>query len=674
MPWGITRPAWAGLKGDVNDCTGRANRIGGEGDCFAQSAIRTNEGQRGVDGSGQVLQDGQAHDAGSAPELTRFRGPLDVLHDVFGYQAFRPGQREIIDLLCEGTSTLAVMPTGAGKSLCYQIPAILSAHATVVISPLVALIDDQAAALRANGVNVAAIHSGRPREHNVEEWRDFAAGRSKLLYLSPERLMTPRMLAAMRKIAPALFVIDEAHCISKWGPSFRPEYEQLAELGTHFPQATIAAFTATADSATRADIAAKLFNGQGRTIVHGFDRPNLSLAVQPKTNWRKQLTEFLAGKEGQSGIVYCLSRRLTEEVADYLCGEGVKAIAYHAGQPSDQRRFNQDRFMSEDGVVMVATIAFGMGIDKPDIRFVCHLNLPGSMEAYYQEIGRAGRDGAPAETLMLYGLDDIRMQRQFIENDGEDGEHKLREHKRLDALLAYCEASGCRRQALLAYFDDTTEPCGNCDNCLDPPKVIDGTGEARALFQAIAATGQFFGASHIIDILRGAETQKIAERGHDKLDVFGLGKARPKDFWQGFIRQAVAGGYLVINIQRYGCLELTPRSDQVIEGKESFAIREEVLMPRAKSKRGEKRAARVEAAASDLSARDQELLADLKALRLDLARERGVPAYVVFPDATLIELATARPMSEAQMGEVNGVGPKKLKEYADAFLKVIAAA
>ncbi|MDJ0931877.1 MAG: DNA helicase RecQ [Breoghania sp.] len=607
-----------------------------------------------------------------APE--RFRGPLDVLHDVFGYQAFRPGQREIIGLLTGGTSALAVMPTGAGKSLCYQIPAILSERRTVVVSPLVALIDDQAAALRANGVNVAAIHSGRAREANVEEWRDFAAGRSKLLYLSPERLMTPRMLAAMKRIDPGLFVIDEAHCISKWGPSFRPEYEQLAELGQHFPNATIAAFTATADSATRADIADKLFHGNGRTIVHGFDRPNLQLAVQPKTNWRRQLMEFLGGKEGQSGIVYCLSRRLTEEVADYLCEQGIKVIAYHAGQPADQRREGQDRFMSEDGVVMVATIAFGMGIDKPDIRFVCHLNLPGSMEAYYQEIGRAGRDGAPAETLMLYGLDDIRMQRQFIENDGENDEHKLREHKRLDALLAYCEASGCRRQALLAYFDDASEPCGNCDNCLHPPKVVDGTGEARALFEAIASTGQFFGASHIIDILRGAETQKIAERGHDKLDVFGIGKARPKDFWQGFIRQAVAGGHLVINIQRYGCLELTPSADAMMVGQETFSIREEALMPCAKSKREEKRAARVQAAANELSERDQSLLKELKALRLDLARERGVPAYVVFPDATLIELARVRPTSEAQMGEVNGVGPKKLAEYAEPFLKVIAAA
>ena len=626
-----------------------------------------------MDGNGELRQAGATHatDAADAPQ--RFRGPLDVLHDVFGYQAFRPGQAEIIDLLCDGTSTLAVMPTGAGKSLCYQIPAILADRPTVIVSPLVALIDDQAAALRANGVNVAAIHSGRPREHNVEEWRDFAAGRSKLLYLSPERLMTPRMLSAMARIGPGLFVIDEAHCISKWGPSFRPEYEQLASLSRHFPDATIAAFTATADSATRVDIADKLFHGQGRTIVHGFDRPNLRLAVQPKANWRRQLMEFLNGKEGLSGIVYCLSRRMTEEVAAYLGEEGVKAIAYHAGQPADQRRESQDRFMSEDGVVMVATIAFGMGIDKPDIRFVCHLNLPGSMEAYYQEIGRAGRDGQPAETLMLYGLDDIRMQRQFIENDGEDGEHKLREHKRLDALLAYCEASSCRRQALLAYFDDTTGPCGNCDNCLNPPKVIDGTGEARALFEAIAATGQFFGAAHIIDILRGAETQKISERGHDKLDVFGIGKARPKDFWQGFIRQAVSGGYLVINIQKYGCLELTPRADAVMTGTETFSIREEALMPRSKSARGEKRAARVQAAAGDLSERDQRLLADLKALRLELARERGVPAYVVFPDATLIELAKARPTSEAQMGEVNGVGPKKLAEYAEPFLKVIAA-
>ncbi|MDH3195835.1 MAG: ATP-dependent DNA helicase, partial [Hyphomicrobiales bacterium] len=389
-----------------------------------------------------------------------------VLHDVFGYGAFRPGQEEVVDLLAAGQNALVVMSTGAGKSLCYQIPALLSDRLTVVVSPLVALMDDQVVGLRANGVAAVSIHSGQPRDEQVANWRAVAAGECTLLYLSPERLMGERMLAAIARLDPALFVIDEAHCISKWGVSFRPEYEQLSVLNERFPGATIAAFTATADKATRADIAQKLFRGEGRIIVHGFDRPNLRLAVSPKRDWKAQLLTFLEDKREDAGIVYCLSRKFTEEAANFLSLEGFNAIPYHAGQDTETRSANQNRFMSESAVTMVATIAFGMGIDKPDIRYVCHLNLPASMEAYYQEVGRAGRDQLPAETLLLFGLDDMRMRRQFIEQDGEDEAHKMREHKRLDALLAYCEAAGCRRTALLAYFDEEMRECGNCDNCL----------------------------------------------------------------------------------------------------------------------------------------------------------------------------------------------------------------
>lgn len=599
-------------------------------------------------------------------EPTDHATPQQVLSDVFGYAAFRPGQEEIIDLLVARTHTLAVMPTGAGKSLCYQIPAILGDRPTIVVSPLLALIDDQVAGLRANGVEAAGIHSGHSRDQNVDEWRKITSGRAKLLYLSPERLMTERMLNAIAKLDPGHFIIDEAHCISKWGPSFRPEYEQLSRLGELFPNACVGAFTATADFATRADIAQKLFKGDGRIIVHGFDRPNLTLAVAPKSDWKKQLLAFLEDKRDQSGIVYCLSRRLTEEVAVFLKEEGLNAIPYHAGQPSDERKANQDRFMSEDAVVMTATIAFGMGIDKPDIRFVCHLNLPGSMEAYYQEIGRAGRDGAPAETLMLYGLDDIRMRRQFIENDGEDDLHKLREHKRLDALLAYCEVASCRRDALLTYFDDSCEPCGNCDNCIDPPQMIDGTELARLLFAAVQETGQSFGASHVIDVIRGSENQKITERRHDSLSTYGAGKAQPKSFWQSFIRQALAGGFLTVNLQKYGCLELTKRGDGVVTRGHPFQYRH-VSMPTKAEK-----SARRRAVPDSLSERDGELLGALKSLRLDLARERNVPAYVVFPDATLIEMARARPASLNAMQEINGVGPKKLGEYGAQFIEAIA--
>lgn len=593
--------------------------------------------------------------------MTNARG---ALHDVFGYSAFRPGQEEIITLLLSGCNLLAVMPTGAGKSLCYQIPAIMSERLTVVVSPLLALMDDQVAALRVNGVGVVSIHSGASRDDNIVEWQKIKTGACKLLYLSPERLMTPRMLAALGELDPAMFVVDEAHCISKWGASFRPEYEQLSRLADVFPGATIAAFTATADKATRSDIAEKLFRGQGRIIVQGFDRPNLRLAVATKTSWKSQLMSFLDDKKSQSGIVYCLSRKFTDEVAVYLLGQGLNAIPYHAGHSSEQRKINQDRFMSEDAVVMVATIAFGMGIDKADIRYVCHLNLPGSMEAYYQEIGRAGRDGAPAETLLLYGLGDMGLRRQFIEQDGAEDAHKRREHKRLDALLAYCEAAQCRRIALLAYFDEIAQPCGNCDNCLNPANVLDGTRQAQMLLSTIVRTGQYFGAGHIIDVLRGASSQKILERRHHDLPTYGVGKDWSKEYWQSFIRQAVAGGYLAINIQKYGGLEITERGRAVLKSEEQFLFRDIGKAKPSGASAQKSKAGRVVADG------DAHLLSELKKLRLALARERSVPAYVIFPDSTLIEMARQRPRTLDQMSTISGVGPRKLEKFGNIFLKV----
>ena len=587
-----------------------------------------------------------------------------ILHDVFGYGAFRPGQEDIIAALARGESLLAVMPTGAGKSLCYQIPAIMADRPTVVVSPLLALMDDQVAALRLNGVETAVIHSGLSREQNIAEWRKVTSGEAKMLYLSPERLMTERMLDALGRLDPAMFVVDEAHCISKWGASFRPEYESLSRLKDLFPNAAVAAFTATADKATRADIAGKLFRGEGSIIVQGFDRPNLRLGVVAKTSWKPQLMAFLDDKRAQAGIVYCLSRKLTDEVAAYLRGEGLNAIAYHAGQSPEQRKLGQDRFMSEDAVVMVATIAFGMGIDKPDIRYVFHLNLPGSVEAYYQEIGRAGRDGAPAETLLLHSLSDIAMRRQFIENEGDDG-HRMREHKRLDALLAYCDAPQCRRVALLAYFDEASGPCGNCDNCLKPPTLADGTERGRRLLAIVRDTGQMFGAGHIIDILRGTETQKVLERRHHNLHGFGADQDQSKDQVQGFIRQLVAGGYLAINVQKYGGLEITERGADLMRGEAAFSYREDAVRPVKVSKKK----ATVQTAGADNT-----LLSKLKKLRLSLARARNVPAYVVFPDSTLIEMAAAKPASLGEMGEVNGVGPRKLAEYGPTFLRAITEA
>jgi len=588
--------------------------------------------------------------------------PAQILHDVFGYLTFRPGQEEIIDLILGGESVLAVMPTGSGKSLCYQIPALLLERPTIVVSPLKALMDDQVAGLRADGVEAASIHSGMGRDEQVAEWRKAISGKAKLLYLAPERLMADNMLSAIHRLDPALFVVDEAHCISKWGPSFRPEYEQLSRLKELFPEARIAAFTATADKATRVDIVHKLFKGDSRVIVHGFDRPNLRLGVAQKLHWSKQLLAFLSDKKGQSGIVYCLSRKFTDEVATFLQEEGFNAIPYHAGQDPETRKRGQDRFMSENEAVMVATIAFGMGIDKPDIRYVCHLNLPASMEAYYQEIGRAGRDGAPAETMLLYGYDDLRMRRTFIEEDGEDEEHKRREHRRLDALIAYCESSECRRIALLGYFDEATGPCGNCDNCLNPPTLVDATRQAQMLLSAIHRTGQAFGAGHIIDVLLGAETDKVRQRGHDRLPTYGVGKDFPKQYWQSLVRQAVAGGQIAINIAKYGGLEITERGRAILKGESPFAFRE----PGKKPPRASRRAAR-EAASTDV---DLALLAKLKELRLSLARAQRVPAYVVFPDATLIEMARARPSSLDQMREISGVGPRKLEQFGPAFLEL----
>lgn len=591
--------------------------------------------------------------------------PEALLRSTFGFPGFRPGQADIVDHILAGRPTLCVMPTGAGKSICYQVPALLLDGLTVVISPLTALMDDQVAALQANGVAAAAIHSGRDRNDNVEDWRRVQSGEIRLLYLSPERLMTGRMLAALDTVAPAMFVVDEAHCISKWGASFRPEYEDLGRLRERFPKARLAAFTATADEATRADIAGKLFGQGGEIVVHGFDRPNLTLSVAPKASWKPQLLDFLDGRRGVSGIVYCLSRKSTEKVAALLRAEGYHALPYHAGLAPEVRRENQERFMAEDAVVMVATIAFGMGIDKPDIRYVFHLHMPGSMEAYYQEIGRAGRDGLPAEAMMLFGLADARMRRQFIDQDGEDGEHIRREHKRLDTLLAYCEATRCRRLSLLAYFGETGgEPCGNCDLCLDPPTLIDGTREAQMLFSAIVRTGEMFGTAHVIDVLRGADTEKIRARGHDTLPTHGVGADRPKPFWQGLVRQCVAAGLIEIDIQGFGALKLTSDARAVLKGERTVEIRE-ITAREAKAKRPRK-AIEAEAAGVDAT-----LLGALKAARRELAAQRNVPAYVVFSDATLIDMAHLRPSNLEQMASVNGVGPKKLETFGTIFLDVL---
>ncbi len=589
-----------------------------------------------------------------------------TLREVFGFERFRDGQEAVVRTLLNGGNAMAVMPTGSGKSLCYQLPALLLDGLTIVVSPLVALMQDQVAALRLAGVPAETINSTRDRPDNVAAWRRVAAGETRLLYLSPERLMTERMLAALERLPVRMIVVDEAHCISQWGPAFRPEYEALSRLQTIFPDATIGAFTATADEVTRNDILAKLFAGQARSFVHGFDRPNIRLGVALKRNWQSQMLEFLDAHAGESGIVYCLSRKKTEAIAGLLADRGLNALPYHAGLDKSVREANQNRFMTDPGVVMVATIAFGMGIDKPDVRFVLHTDLPSSVEAYYQEFGRAGRDGAPAEALMLYGLDDIRMRRVFVEQEDSDPERRRREHKRLDALIAYCEAAECRRRMLLGYFGETADPCGHCDTCLEPVELVDGSEAGQKALSAVLRTGQKFGAAHIADVLRGADTDKIRSFGHDALACYGVGTDLARNEWLSILRQLVAGRFLDLDIQGYGGLRLGPRGQGLVHGDEAFRYRRDTL-PKARRRREQP-------VDTTLPPPDTGLLGKLKALRLEIAKTRGVPAYVVFPDRALDDMARRRPTNLDQFADCHGVGAAKLERFGEAFVALIAGA
>ena len=586
------------------------------------------------------------------------------LKQYFGFSDFRPGQKEIVQALLANKNLLSVMPTGAGKSICYQLPAMLSDYKTIIVSPLVSLMDDQVASLKSNKLPAEKIHSNCTFEENGAAWRSFSQGEAKILYVSPERLMTDRMLASLNGLGIGMFVIDEAHCISKWGAGFRPDYNDLSRLQYLFPSAVIAAFTATADEATRNDIVENLTSGNASIFVRGFDRPNLSLTVLQKTNWKQRLLEFLHSKRRESGIIYCLSRKNTETVAAYLSENGFNALPYHAGQDATVRRNSQGRFMTEEGLIMVATIAFGMGIDKPDIRFVVHANLPSSMEAFYQEIGRAGRDGASAETIIFYGLDDLFKRRRMIIQGEGDEQYKLREHKRLDTLVAYCEAATCRRKVLLTYFDDVYVECGNCDNCLNPPTLIDGTELAQMALSVISTTGEYFGTVHIVNVVRGTLTEKVLQRRHNELSNFGVGKERPKEFWQALIRQLLAAGHISVDIQRYGALRISDTGRKILSGDTVFnykIINSKSLLPSGKSQKSLPKIIGV----------NEELLAKLKVKRLDIAREKRVPAFVIFSDRSLTEMAAKRPQSESQFLDINGVGPQKLKEYGKTFLSLI---
>ena len=568
-----------------------------------------------------------------------------------------------MDALLAGRHVLTVMPTGAGKSLCYQVPALVLGGLTIVVSPLVALMQDQVAALRLAGVAADTINSSLDRDDNVATWRRVMAGETRLLYLAPERLMTARMLEALAKLDVRLIAVDEAHCISQWGPAFRPEYEDLSRLRDLFPGVPIIALTATADETTRADIAQRLFAGQAETMVQGFDRPNIRLSVTARLDGRRQLLDFVRRHAGKSGIVYCLSRKKTEETAAALAQHGVVALPYHAGMAKEARDANQNRFMTEAGVVMVATIAFGMGIDKPDVAYVFHTDLPGSLEAYYQEIGRAGRDGRPAEAHMLFGLGDIRMRRMFIEDEESSPDHRRRSHGRLDMLIGYCETAGCRRQILLAYFGETAMPCGNCDNCLDKAPRVDGSKEAHLVLAVVAQTGQRFGQAHVIDVLMGHETQKVIERSHHLLRCFGGGKALRKQQWQSLVRQMIAGGFLTLDMGGHGGLSIAEPGEKLRRGETGFLYRSEA--PRA-PRRGK-------AAEAGSGEGDPALLAALKVLRAKLAKERRVPAFMIFSDRTLIDMAERRPGDLDEFAQVHGVGAAKLKAFGALFLGAIQA-
>ena len=585
------------------------------------------------------------------------------LAEVFGFDRFRPGQQEVVDAVLAGVPTLAVMPTGAGKSLCYQLPALVFGGLSIVISPLIALMDDQVNALKLQGVAAEAIHSGKSREDNVAIWRRVAAGEVSLLYLAPERLMTERMLAALSRLKLGLVAVDEAHCISQWGHSFRNEYLGLGRLREIFPDVPLVALTATADKATRDDIVERLFGGQARVFVSGFDRPNIFIGVEDKKDPARQIESFVRAREGLSGIVYRISRKKVEETAERLAAAGIRALPYHAGLTPETRAANQEIFLAEDGVVMVATVAFGMGIDKSDVRYVLHADSPGTLEAYYQEIGRAGRDGQPAEALLLYSAGDIATRRRFLDEEPSPPERKMVEARRLDAMVGFCEAVTCRRAVLLGYFGERAKACGACDVCRDPPKVVDASRDAQLVLRIVRATGERYGAAYVAGIVTGQRNEQVVARGHDRLADFGTGGDKPATEWRALLRQLVATNALHADPQRYGALVLTEIGTAVLGGTRAFTLR-------APAKRERSRFARSQSGA-ELAPAESALLGKLKALRRELAAERNVPAYVVFADKTLEEMAVEHPRTRAELAGVKGVGAAKLEAFGTAFLKIL---
>jgi ATP-dependent DNA helicase RecQ len=599
---------------------------------------------------------------------------LDILQSVFGYPSFRGEQAAVVEHLNEGGDALVLMPTGGGKSLCYQIPALLRQGTGIVVSPLIALMQDQVDALREAGVAAAYLNSSLGAEEQREVERQLLAGELNLLYVAPERLLTARFLDQLERTEVALFAIDEAHCVSQWGHDFRPEYRELAILHQRFPQVPRIALTATADARTREEIVERLSLRHARQFVSSFDRPNIGYRVGLRHNAKRQLTEFLQGHQGESGIVYCLSRRKVDDTAEWLAELGVEALPYHAGLEAATRAKNQQRFLREDGVVMVATVAFGMGIDKPDVRFVAHLDLPRSIEGYYQETGRAGRDGLPAEAWMIYGLSDVVTMSQMIAQSESADERKRVERQKLESLLAYAEATDCRRQLLLGAFGEIYPgPCGHCDNCIAPPKTWDATVPAQKALSAVYRTGQRFGSGHVIDVLRGEETERVLSLDHHRLSTFGIGAEMDEKQWRSVFRQLLAAGLLEADAEGYGTLRLTAASRSVLSGGKPVKLREDARPERASRRRRDSKLV-TGGGSLGIEAYEQELWDALRALRTQLAKQQGVPPYVVFHDATLLAMLRAMPANEDELATISGVGEAKLKRYGGDFLAVINAA
>jgi len=588
----------------------------------------------------------------------------NILKNTFGYDDFRHNQAAIIAAVLNGQDVLALMPTGGGKSLCYQIPALVQSGVGIVVSPLIALMHDQVSALSQLGVSAAYLNStlDSATVHNIEQ--SLLNGEIDLLYVAPERLLNPRMLALLDQVNVALFAIDEAHCVSQWGHDFRKEYQQLSILHQRYPSVPRIALTATADARTREEIISQLQLQEADIFVDSFDRPNIRYSIVEGANARNELWEFIKDNHSEdAGIIYCLSRKKVEKTAEWLAEKGRKALPYHAGLPAEMRQLHQERFLREQGVIIVATVAFGMGIDKPDVRFVAHLSLPKSIEAYYQETGRAGRDGADANAWMAYGLQDVIMLRQMMQDTDAEEAYKRISQQKLESMLGLCEMTSCRRQTVLAYFDEVMEkPCGNCDNCLSPPVTRDATVDSQKALSCVFRSGQRFGVSYIVDVLRGKDDERIKSNHHDQVSTFGLGKDLSVAQWKSIFRQLIAQGYVDVNHEAYGALQLNEKSRPLLKGELAIQLRQE--QKKEKTKKAKKSSENVRTA-------NQPLFEALRSLRLQLAEEQGVPSYIIFHDSTLQEMASKRPMNLNDMQYISGVGEQKLSRYGSRFLEVI---